>query len=68
MLDQFNLLDVDTQKATLSAVSIVAILLALCCISQWILWGFTALFSIFAGVLAYKQFIEPKRKGKPLKS
>ena len=52
MLDQFNILTADTRRATLSAMALLSILLLLCCISKWILWSFTAFFTLFAIFLA----------------
>ena len=68
MLDQLNSLDVDTQRATLTAVTIVALLLLVCCLSKWLLYAFTGIFSIYALFLAYKIFIEPQRLKKGVKS
>lgn len=67
MLDQFNLLDFDSRRATLSAMSILSILLLLCCLNKWVLYSFTAFFTLFALFLCYKQFIEPKLSKKNAK-
>lgn len=68
MLEQFNYLDVDTQKATLSAMTLLSILLLLCCVSKWILYLFTAFFTCYAIFLAWKTFKPLKSLKKGLKS
>lgn len=66
MLDQFNALNVDSRKATFSAISLLAIILLLCCISKWILYTLTAFSVIYAMFLGYKLFIEKKPTNKPV--
>jgi hypothetical protein len=68
MFENFNVLDVDSRRATLSAMTILSILLLLCCLSKWILYGFTALFIVFALILAYKEFVGLKSLKKRVKS
>jgi hypothetical protein len=69
-MDMFSVMDADSRRATFSAMAILSILFLLCCISKWILWGFTAIFTLFAIYLTYRQFIAPKfskSKGKVVK-
>lgn len=58
--DVLNSLDPDTSRAVFAAISILSILFLIACISKWILYGLTAIFTLFAIFLTYKQFIAPR--------
>lgn len=55
----FSVLDADTKRATLSAMTLLSLILILCCISRWVLYFLTAVFTLFAIYLAWQNF-KPK--------
>ena len=61
MINSFDSLTINDRRATMSAMSLVSVLLILCCISKWILYIFTIGFTVYALILVYKEFFEKKK-------